>query len=134
MAVTLTTKMRIASWDESPIEEFDDGSKLTRAQVRLADGKDGLASGSSGMLAYYRPDGTSSFVTVMRVIGILDGRAGSFVLRGNGVFDGTTASGRMNVVAASGTGGLVGISGTCESVSTHADYPFMPLTLAYELA
>lgn len=134
MAVTLTTKMRIAGWDESPIEEFDDGSKLTRAQVRLADGKDGLASGSSGMLAYYRPDGTSSFVTVMRVIGILDGRAGSFVLRGDGVFDGTTASGRMNVVAASGTGGLVGISGTCESVSTHADYPFMPLTLAYELA
>ena len=134
MAVTLTTKMRIASWDESPIEEFGDGSKLTRAQVRLSDGKDGLASGSSGMLAYYRPDGTSSFVTVMRVIGILDGRAGSFVLRGNGVFDGTTASGRMNVVAASGTGGLVGISGTCESVSTHADYPFMPLTLAYELA
>ena len=134
MAVTLTTKMRIASWDESPIEEFDDGSKLTRAQVRLSDGKDGLASGSSSMLAYYRPDGTSSFVPVMRVIGVLDGRAGSFVLRGDGVFDGTTASGRMNVVAASGTGGLVGISGTCESVSTHADYPFMPLTLTYELA
>ena len=134
MAVTLTTKMRIADWDESPIEEFDDGSKLTRAQVRLSDGKDGLVSGSSGMLAYSRPDGTSSFVTMMRVTGILDGRAGSFMLRGDGVFDGTTASGRMTVVAASGTGGLAGISGTCESVSTHADYPFMPLTLTYELA
>ena len=134
MAVTLTTKMRIASWDETPVEEFDDGGKLTRAQVRLSDGTDGLVSGSSGMLAYYRPDGTSSFVTMMRVTGILDGRAGSFVLRGDGVFDGTTASGRMTVVAASGTGGLAGISGTCESVSTHADYPFMPLTLAYELA
>jgi len=40
----------------------------------------------------------------------------------------------MTVVTGSGTGGLVGISGTCVSVSTHADYPFMPLTLAYELA
>lgn len=134
MAVTLTTKMRIASWDESLVEEFDDGCKLTRAQVRLSDGQDGLASGSSGMLAYYRPDGTSSFVTVMRVTGLLDGRAGSFVLRGEGLFDGTTASVRMTVVAGSGTGGLTGISGTCESVSTHADYPFMPLTLAYEPA
>ena len=134
MAVTLTTKMRIASWDEAPVGEFDDGSKLTRAQVRLSDGEDGLASGSVGMLAYYQPDGTSSFVTVMRVTGILDGRAGSFVLRGEGAFDGTTASGRMTVVPGSGTGGLAGISGTCESVSTHADYPFMPLTLAYELA
>ena len=134
MAVTLTTKMRIASWDESPVEEFGDGSKLTRAQVQLSDGQEGLESGSAGMLAYYRPDGTSSFVTVMRLTGMLDGQAGSFVLRGEGAFDGTTASGRMTVVEGSGTGGLAGISGACESVSTHADYPFMPLALAYELA
>ena len=133
MAVTLTTKMRIASWDESPVEEFEDGSKVTRAQVRLSGGDEGLTSGSMGMLAYYRPDGTSSFVTVMRLTGLLGGRAGSFVLRGEGAFDGTTASGRMTVVAGSGTGGLAGISGGCESVSTHADYPFMPLTLAYDL-
>jgi hypothetical protein len=134
MAVTLTTKMRIASWDESPVEEFGDGSKLTRAQVRLSGWEEGLASGSAGMLAYYRPDGTSSYVTVMRLTGILAGRAGSFVLRGEGAFDGSTASGRMTVVPDSGTGGLAGISGTCESVSTHEDYPFMPLTLAYDLA
>jgi len=134
MAVTLTTRMRIASWDESPVGEFDDGSKLTHAQVRLSDGEQGLASGLVGMLAYYRPDGTSSFVTVMRLTGILDGRAGSFVLRGEGDFDGTTASGRMTVVPGSGTGGLAGISGACQSVSTHADYPFMPLALAYQLA
>ena len=134
MAVTLTTKMHIASWDESPVEEFGDGSKLTRAQVRLSGGEAGLTSGSAGMLAYYRPDGTSSFVTVMRLTGVLDGRAGSFVLRGEGAFDGTTASGRMTVVAGSGTGGLAGLSGACESVSTHADYPFMPLTLTYDLA
>jgi len=130
----LTTKMRIASWDESPVEEFEDGSKVTRAQVRLSGGDDGLTSGSMEMLAYYRPEGTSSFVTVMRLTGLLGGRAGSFVLRGEGAFDGTTASGRMTVVAGSGTGGLAGISGACESVSTHADYPFMPLALAYDLA
>ena len=134
MTVTLTTKMRIAGWDEAPVEEFGDGSKLTRAQVRLSEGEGGLASGSAGMLAYYRPDGTSSFVTVMRVTGILNGRAGSFALRGEGDYDGTTASGRMTVVPGSGTGGLSGISGSCESVSTHADYPFMPLKLTYELA
>ena len=134
MAITLTTKMRIASWDESPVEEFGDGSKLTRALVQLSDGKDALESGSSTMLAYYRPDGTSSYVTMMRLTANLDGRAGSFALRGEGDYDGTTASGRMTVVPGSGTGGLAGLSGTCESVSTHADYPFMPLTLVYELA
>jgi hypothetical protein len=70
----------------------------------------------------------------MRLTGILDGRAGSFVLSGEGTFDGTTASGQMSVVTGSGTDGLAPISGTCVSVSTHADYPFMPLTLTYELA
>ena len=48
MAVTLTTKMQIASWDESPVEEFGDGSKLTRAQVRLSGGEDGEDGGKSG--------------------------------------------------------------------------------------
>lgn len=134
MEATLTTKMRIASWDESPIEEFDDGSKLTQAQVRLSDGRDGLASGLSGMQAYYRADGTSSFVMVMRMTGTLDGRTGGFALRGEGSFDGTTARALLAVVDDSGTGGLAGISGSCESVSTHADYPFMPLTLTYQLA
>jgi hypothetical protein len=37
------------------------------------------------------------------------------------------------VVPGSGTGELAGISGTGTSVSTHDDYPFMPLTLRYEV-
>jgi hypothetical protein len=134
MATTLTTKIRIASWDESPVEDFGDGGKLTQALVRLSDGKDGLESGVFTMLAYYQPDGTGSLVTMVRVTGVIDGHAGSFALRGEGEFDGTTATGRMTVVPGSGTGELAGISGTCESVSTHADYPFMPLVLTYELA
>ena len=134
MAETMTTKLRIESWDESPVEEFEDGGKLTEATVRLSDGADGLASGLSTMLAYNMTDGTSSYVTVTRMNATLRGRTGSFVMRGDGGYDGTKASGRMTVVAGSGTGELTGITGSCESVSTHADYPFMPLTLTYELA
>ena len=130
---TLATRLRIADWDESATDEPDDKTRVTRARVSLTDGEDGLEAGTSGMLAYYRPDGTSSYVTLMRLTGTLEGRTGSFVLRGEGTYDGATASGHMTVVPGSGTGGLAGISGTCESVSTHADYPFMPLTLAYEL-
>jgi hypothetical protein len=134
MATTLTTKMRIASWEEKPVGEPGDGSKVTHAQVELSDGTDGLTSGSAGMLAYYRPDGTSSYVMILRLTGELQGQAGSFVLRGEGTYDGTTARGQLTVVPDSGTLGLSGISGTCESAATHADYPFMPLALVYELA
>jgi len=127
------TKLRIDDWAESVIEEFADGSKLTRAQVRLRDGADGLESGSASMLAYYRPDGTSEYVTLLYLTAQLEGQAGTFVLRGNGSYDGTAASGRMSIVPDSGTGKLAGIAGTCTSESTHADYPFMPLSLSYQL-
>ncbi|MGH7642764.1 MAG: DUF3224 domain-containing protein [Candidatus Dormibacteria bacterium] len=130
----LETKLRIDGWNESPVEELDDGGKITRAFVRLRDGADGLRSGSQSMLAYYRPDGTSEYVTLMNLSGRLDGREGNFVLCGEGCYDGTTATGSMAVVPGSGTGGLAGISGSVVSESTHADYPFMPLTLTYQLA
>jgi uncharacterized protein DUF3224 len=129
----VSTRLRIDEWAESVIEEFADGSAITRAQVRLEDGADGLESGSASMLAYYRPDGTSRYVSVLRLSARLGGHAGAFVLEGSGGYDGTTASSRMSVVPGSGTGELAGIGGTCTSESTHADYPFMPLTLSYQL-
>ena len=70
-------------------------------------------------------------MTLMHVTGILGGRAGTFVLQGQGTYDGTTARGESFVVPGSGTGELTGITGSGESVSTHNDYPFMPFTLKY---
>jgi len=133
MTQTLTTKLKIVSWDEQPTKQFDDGSKTTQAEVTLAEGTDGLTSGSSAMLLYYRPDGTSTYVSLMRVTATLEGRSGSFVLQGEGTFDGTSAVGSTAIVAGSGTGDLAGITGTSHSTSTHADYPYMPLTLTYDL-
>jgi hypothetical protein len=131
---TLTTRLRIAAWDENPVAEFDDGSKITRATVELTEGTNGLDSGRFESVMSYLPDGTSSYVNVMRLTATLDGRSGTFVLTGDGTYDGTTASGTSTIVAGSATGDLVGISGTIRSASTQADYPFMPLILVYDLA
>jgi hypothetical protein len=130
---TLQTKLRIDNWDESAIEEFDDGRKLTRALVELRDGADGLESGSASMLAYYHPDGTSEYVSMLVLSARLDGHQGTIVFRGDGGYDGTTATSRMTVIPGSGTGALAGMGGSLVSESTHADYPFMPLTLTYQL-
>ena len=130
---TLTTRLKIAGWDESATQEYDDGSKLSRATITLAEGADGLTAGTSESVLYYRPDGTSSFTGVMRLDATLDGRSGSFVLTSAGSYDGTTATDECRIVSGSGTGDLEGISGTSRSVSTHDDYPFMPLELRYEL-
>lgn len=129
----LTTRLRIAAWDEQPIAEFDDGSKITRASVTLSEPADGLEGGSVESVMFYRPDGTSRYVNVMRLSATLDGRSGTFVLSGDGDYDGTTASGTSAIVPDATTGELAGITGTCTSTSTHADYPYMPLELSYEL-
>jgi hypothetical protein len=132
MTKTENEKFKIESWDEKAYRELDDGSKFTRAEVVLTGARDGLASASFDAIMYYRPDGTSSYVTLMRVTGTLDGRGGSFVLQGSGTYDGKTASGESQVVPGSGTGELAGLSGTGRSVSSHDDYPFMPFTLEYD--
>ncbi|MGV2386824.1 MAG UNVERIFIED_CONTAM: DUF3224 domain-containing protein [Thermobifida fusca] len=130
MTQALTTKLKITSWEENPYREFDDGRKFTRADITLGEPGDEL-SGASEMLLYYRADGTSSYVSLMHLTGRFHGRSGSLVLQGHGTYDGTTARGEFVVVPGSGTDELAGVTGTAESVSTHADYPFMPLTLRY---
>jgi hypothetical protein len=69
----------------------------------------------------------------MHVAGRLGERPGSFVLTGSGTYDGSHARVDYTVVEGSGTGDLAGVRGTGTSVSTHADYPFMPLILDYEI-
>jgi hypothetical protein len=130
----LTTKLEIKSWDEKPYREFDDGRKLTKADVTLAGTGDGIDAGSFEAIMFYRTDGTSAYVSVMELSGSFGGRLGSFVLRGNGDFDGTSARGEMEIVEGSGTGGCTGIAGSATSVSTHADYPHMPLEITYSIA
>jgi hypothetical protein len=131
MAKKLETRLEIKSWDEKPYRELEDGRKFNRAEVVLAGTGDGLEGGTFEGLLYYPEDGRSTYFSFLSVTGSLDGRTGTIVLQGDGGYDGTTARSRYSIV--DGTGELAGISGTAESVSTHADYPYMPLTLEYEL-
>jgi hypothetical protein len=134
MSTHLETKFEIKSWDEKPYRELPDGRKFTRAIVALAaTGPELEGEATFDGLMYYNPDGTSRYVTLMHVVGRLGGRRGSFVLAGTGSYDGTQARGDSIVVPGSGTEELSGLRGTGESVSTHADYPFMPVTLDYEV-
>lgn len=133
MATSFEGKLEIKAWEETPTEQFDGGMKLTKAVVALSGSADGLSSASFQALMFYRADGTSTYVTLMRVVGTLSGRSGSFVLQGSGTFDGRVARVESVVVEGSGTGELAGLRGTSESVSSHEDYPFMPLTLAYDI-
>lgn len=132
MPTTLETKLKISSWDEKPYLELADDTKFTKTDVVLT-GTGDISSARYAAVMYYRPDGTSSYVSLMHVTANLGGRSGTFVLQGEGTYDGTRATGTSIVVEGSGTDDLTSLAGSADSVSTHEDYPYMPLTLSYSI-
>jgi hypothetical protein len=135
MTKRLKTKLEIKSWDEKPYREFDDGRKLARAHVELQGTEEGAELDATWeAVLYYAADGTSTYVGQMEASGRLGDRSGSFVMQGNGTFDGTRARIESIVVPGSGTDGLAGLTGKSVHVSTHDDYPFWPITIEYDIA
>lgn len=130
----IDARLKIVSWDEEAYRELDDGRKFTRANVVLDGTGEEIESATFESLMFYGADGNATYVTLMRIVGRLGGRTGTFVLSGTGTFDGKTATSALSVVPGSGTGELAGISGTMSSSSTHEDYPFMPLAFSYSLS
>lgn len=57
-------------------------------------------------------EGSAAYVAVEHIVGILDGRAGSFLMHHTGVMARGTPSLAIGVVPDSGTGALVGLRGT----------------------
>jgi hypothetical protein len=135
MTSKLETTIKIDNWDEKPTEEYDDGTKVAHAVVKLTEGagssSGGLSTGLLESVLYYGADGTSSYVGVLHLDAELDGKSGSFTAIGHGEYDGTTASSTMPIIQ--GTGDLAGITGSVSSTSTKDDYPNMPLVIAYDL-
>ena len=102
----------LGSWDEDTYEEMDDGAKLTRASVTQTFSGAAEGEGAAQWLMAYRPDGTAHFVGLQRITGTVNDRKGTVVLETIGDFDGKVAIWTATVVPGSGSGDLVGLTGT----------------------
>lgn len=71
-------------------------------------------------------EGSAAYVAVERIVGTLEGRAGSFFLHHTGVMDRGAPSLAIGVVPDSGTGALAGLRGTLaiEIADGHHRYAF----------
>jgi Protein of unknown function (DUF3224) len=105
---------KVENWQEEEFGQFGGDRRLARASVTQAISGDLDGTGSVEWLLCYRPDRTADFVGLQHVDGRLGGRAGSFVMRVSGTFDGEEAKGELSVVPGSGTGDLDGITGRGE--------------------
>ncbi len=81
----------VKSFDEQTAEEFDNGTKLTRARIvqTMTGGLDGESTFEYVM--HYRQDGTASFAGYQYFVGQVDDHTGTFVQQLTGTYDNTEA-------------------------------------------
>ena len=123
---------KIMSWKENPIH-VGEQTKVTQASVTQTIEGDIAGQGTIEYLMSYRENGSATFVGIQRVEGKLGGKAGSFVLLGEGIYDHSEGKATMTwkVAPGSGTGDLLGLTGEGSASATHA--PPGTMTLTYEL-
>ena len=117
----------VKAWDEQPYDEISADAKLTRASVTYQFEGVIAGEGHAEYLMAYPGGGDATYVGLLRVIGTIRGRAGSFVAQISGQFAGGTAKDTWTVVGGSGTGDLAGLTGTGHTAASHgqnADYTF----------
>ncbi len=116
---------------EPPFLE-QDGVTLNRNVVRKEFSGDMVGSSEAQMLAAFTgTPGSAGYVAIEHFKGTVAGRSGSFVLQHNGVMDKGDAKLMVTIVPDSGTGELVGISGTMELDNNEGQHSYV---LEYEIA
>ncbi len=118
----------VDDWDEGPLWEAPEGSKVTRATVSQTVEGDATGAGTAHWLMAYRADGTAEYTGIQLLDGQADGRRGTLVLRSTGTFDGTTARGQLEVIG--GTGQLAGMSGSGTFEAPHGSAATVELELS----
>lgn len=122
----------VKSWDEKPVVEIDGGGKLTRASIAGAYTGDLEGEATTENVMCYRADGTATYVGLERIVGRVGGRAGSFVLRSTGAYDGSEAKATLSVVTGSGTGELEGLRGEGSFAAPHGPRGKIELEYRFE--
>jgi hypothetical protein len=122
---------KLTDWDESPYQELDGKTKLTRARMTFRLSGDLAGDLISDSLMYYREDGTAEFTGLQRFSGEIAGRSGSCVMLAGGAYRDGEARSSWQVIEGSGTGGLAGLTGSGASVAPGG--PDGSYSLGYEL-
>jgi hypothetical protein len=104
----------VTSWSEEQtggLGEPTAVAKVTTASIGQHFSGGIEADTVSDTVMTYHDDGTAEFVSYQRVVGRIGDKAGSFVLRGMGRYDGHVASTDLEVVPDSARGDLSGLTG-----------------------
>jgi hypothetical protein len=110
MSTRATGTFTIVTWDATPYDE-QDGISLSRTRVTKTFTGDIQGTSTAELLMAQAPEGSAAYVGMERIVGTVNGRAGSFVLHHSATADRGAQSASWTVVPDSGTGELRGIRG-----------------------
>jgi hypothetical protein len=108
----------VKKWDETPYDVIEGRMKATRATVEYAFSGDIEGTAKVEYLMFYKSfddkdphKADAEYVGIMRIIGKLKGKSGSFSVKDSGAYGSGVAISALWIVPGSGTGELSGIGG-----------------------
>jgi hypothetical protein len=104
-------KTEVTTFQPVTYDAPEDGPSLVELHLTETFTGDLEAEGVVRSLQVRRADGSASHCGIERVVGLLDGRRGSFLLQDAGTLTGTHIESSWFVVPGSGTGDLRGLRG-----------------------
>lgn len=108
----------VKKWEENPYEQISSEMKMTKASVEYL--VSGQINGSAFVeyLMFYKyfdaddqHKSSAVYIGLIRFVGNLQGKAGSFVIEDRGTFENGSAGSTLQIINGSGTEELKGIQG-----------------------
>jgi hypothetical protein len=131
MTTRVTGAFTIDTWDAMPYDD-QDGVTLSRTRVTKTFTGDMQGTSTAELLMAQAPEGSAAYVGMERIVGTVNGRAGSFVLHHSATADRGAQSASWTVVPDSGTGELQGLRGQARiDITPDGGHTF---TLDYDLS
>ncbi len=129
--------LAVGKWEEVTYHQVSPEVKLTKCSVEYAFSGEMEGKASVEYIMYYshvdakdQHKSVASYFGLMRFEGRVAGKTGSFVMKDIGAFQGGTAISALQIGEGSGTGSLLGITGTA---SYRADAHGSHFELKFEL-
>jgi hypothetical protein len=116
----------VNKWEENPYDHISSEMKMTKASVEYVMSGEIIGKALVEYLMFHKycdtnDQQTSSaiFLGLIRFVGNVQGKEGSFVVEDHGTFENGVASSTMQIIAGSGTGALRDIQGTGRYSANH---------------
>jgi hypothetical protein len=109
----------VKKWEENAYEQISSDMKMTKASVEYSMTGEIIGKALVEYLMFYKyfdakdqHKSSAMYIGLMRFVGSVQGKEGSFVMEDHGAFESGGASSTLHIVAGSGLGELKDIQGT----------------------